>query len=250
MWMLPLHRLPNSHTQICHTWLTEQALKAVGCAFCWLSIRDGHVDEDYADSCGLMRICRFVAEDKIWLRTVGHKNRSNIGQKWAKIGRKSVQNQSKMWCKNEPEMGLFFYYWCGLCGWGLCGCGLCASQKSGAWPSLLSIDYWISSYFYWISIDCLVFLLTSTAFKWLSSVFLRISTYFYCLSTDFIQTFYWLLLTLYWLINNFCWVLLSQQNKANWISIDDSTIFLNKQTKKKNICLSTLATEASSRLFK
>ena len=82
--------------------------------------------------------------------------------------------------------------------------------------------------FHWLS----CFLLTSTAFKWISSVFLRISTYFYCLSTDFIQTFYWLLLTLYWLINNFCWVLLSQQNKANWISIDDSTIFLNKQTKK------------------
>ena len=100
--------------------------------------------------------------------------------------------------------------------------------------------------FHWLS----CFLLTSTAFKWISSVFLRISTYFYCLSTDFIQTFYWLLLTLYWLINNFCWVLLSQQNKANWISIDDSTIFLNKQTKKNNICLSTLATEASSRLFK
>ena len=199
-----------------------------------------------------MCICGCVAEDKIWLRTVGQKNRSNIGQKWAKIGQKSVKNQSKM-CKNWPKMEIFILLLMRImriCG--LCGCGLCSSQKSGAWPSLLSIDldYWLSSYFYWISIDCLVFLLTSTAFKWISSVFLRISTYFYCLSTDFIQTFYWLLLTLYWLINNFCWVLLSQQNKANWISIDDSTIFLNKQTKKNNICLSTLATEASSRLFK
>ena len=83
--------------------------------------------------------------------------------------------------------------------------------------------------FHWLS----CFLLTSTAFKWISSVFLRISMYFYCLSTDFIQTFHWLLLTLYWLRNNLCWILLSHQNKANWISIDDLTIFLNKQTNKQ-----------------
>ena len=164
MWRLPLHRLPNTHTQICLTWLTEQALKAVGCAFCWLSIRDGHADADYRIDAH-MCICGCVAEDKIWLRTVGQKNRSNIGQKWAKIGQKSVKNQSKM-CKNWPKMEIFILLLMRImrtCG--LCGCGLCSSQKSGAWPSLLSIDldYWLSSYFYWIFTDSLFF--ASTTFK-------------------------------------------------------------------------------------
>ena len=56
IWRLPLHRLPNTHTQICHTWLTEQALKAVGCAFWWLSIRDGHADADYVDWCAYVHM--------------------------------------------------------------------------------------------------------------------------------------------------------------------------------------------------
>ena len=158
MWRLPLHRLPNTHTQICHTWLTEQALKAVGCAFCWLSIRDGHADADYADWCAYVHMRMRCGRQNL----IAHsrpKNRSNIGQKWAKIGQKSVKNQSKM-CKNWPKMEIFILLLIRImriCG--LCGCGLCASQKSGAWPSLLSIDldYWLSSYFYWISIDCLVF---------------------------------------------------------------------------------------------